>query len=84
MIEPKIIIASALLLCASAAMAQTNNSSTNAPMGANGAAPTRDVGTNPNVANQQPNATTSSSMLEQKNKKDSAAGAPSSSYNTKP
>jgi hypothetical protein len=78
------LIAGALMLSASTVFAQTSHSATDAPYGANGAAPRTTVGSNPNVAAQPPAATTSSSMLEQKNKKDSANGAASSTYNTKP
>ena len=67
------LIALALGLIASAAMAQT-------PGGATGATPTRDVGTGSNQTGS--GATESSSMLEQRIKQESAAGASSSHYNT--
>lgn len=66
------------------AQSNANKNSTDAPMGANGAAPNRDVGSSPNAGATSSSTTTSSSMLEQKNKKDSTAGAPASGSNTKP
>jgi hypothetical protein len=67
--------AAVLFLAAPAAFAQTTQSNTNsAPNGVTGAAPTRDVGTNPSVANNPTSATTSSSMEMQHQKEDNAAG----------
>ena len=80
-----------VILGGSAAFAQSSTMSNGAKsspntgtQGAAGAAPTPDVGqTTPNVAETPTGKTTSSSMMQQKNKQDSATGASSSGYNTK-
>lgn len=54
---------------------------TNAPYGANGAAPMRDIGTpSANAPDTASGGTRSTSILSQSNKNQSAAGMPSSSY----
>jgi len=89
MIRTATIVAGLVALSASATMAQTydtHGGATNQPDGATGASRTRDVGGQPNVgANRGDGGTTSSSsMLEQRNKQESARGDSSSHYNTKP
>jgi len=82
MIKTLITAAATCLVLSAPAFAQ-NGPANNQPYGANGAAHTKDVGTNANVKDTGNGRTTSSSMLEQRNKQDSAAGASSSDYNVK-
>ena len=61
----------AIVLSGSAALAQSNwvpPGPNSGPGGASGAAPTRDVGTQPSVGNTPSDATTSSTMMQQRNK----------------
>lgn len=84
MTKISLITACALVLSGSAALAQSNwtpPGPNSGPGGASGAAPTRDVGTQPSVGNTPSAATTSSSMTEQQNKEMSAGQmAPSPTY----
>jgi hypothetical protein len=85
MLKTTTIAACVLVLSGSLALAQTNvlppGGAYNAPGGANGAAPLRDVGTpSANANDTASGGTSSTSMLSQSNKNQSAAGMPSSSY----
>jgi len=78
----------ALVLSSSAALAQSNwapPGPNSGPGGASGAAPTRDVGTQPNVGNTPSDATTSSSMTQQQMKEMNAGQrAPDGRYYGQP
>jgi hypothetical protein len=84
MTKISLIAACAVVLSGSAALAQGNwmpPGPSSGPGGASGAAPTRDVGTQPNVGNNPSAATTSSSMTQQENKQTSAGQwAPGQTY----
>ncbi|HTR85583.1 MAG TPA: hypothetical protein VMI56_13975 [Reyranella sp.] len=90
MLKTSTIAACVLALSAPVALAQSSwmtnwipNGPSDAPGGANGAAPTRDVGqTSANVGATGDSRSTSSSILEQRLKQQSAAGATSPAYNT--
>lgn len=75
MTKISLITACAIVLSSSAALAQSNwvpPGPNTGPGGASGAAPTRDVGTQPSVGNTPSDATTSTTMTEQRNKEISA------------
>jgi hypothetical protein len=79
MLRTTAIAACVLALSGSLALAQSNN----APYGANGAAPLRDVGSpSANASDTVNGSTSSTSILSQSNKNQSAAGMPSSSYSS--
>ena len=89
MLKRSMIAACVLALSAGTAFAGDNWATNwippgpnNAAGGANGAAPTRDVGTDtPNVGDTSGAGTTSSSILEQRLKQQSAAGVANPAYN---
>lgn len=71
MTKISLITACAIVLSGSAALAQSYGvppAPNSGPGGASGAAPTRDVGTQPSVGNTPSDATTSSTMTQQQNK----------------
>jgi hypothetical protein len=98
MLKTTTIAACVLALSSPLALAQSNaqynssggvmppGGSYNAPGGANGSAPIRDIGTpSANATDTASGGTRSTSILSQSNKNQSAAGMPSSSYsNTMP
>jgi hypothetical protein len=92
MLKRSMIAACVLALSAGSAFAGDNwmtnwipPGPNDAPGGANGAAHTRDVGvTSANVNETGDSRTTSSSMLEQRLKKQSAAGVSNPAYNIQP
>jgi hypothetical protein len=85
MLKTSMIVACVLAASTTAAFAQTISvGATGAPNGTDGAAPTRYVGSNPNVAANFNGSSTSSSMLEQRLKEESAAGLPTNGEATPP
>ena len=71
MTKISLMTACAIVLSSSAALAQGNwmpSGPNSGPGGASGAAPTRDVGTQPSVGNTPSDATTSSTMMQQRTK----------------
>jgi hypothetical protein len=85
MLKTTMIAACVLALGSSLAFAQTNimppGGANNAPSGANGSASMRDVGTpSANATDTANGGTSSTSILSQSNKNQSAAGMPSSNY----
>ena len=93
MLKTTMIAACVLAVSGSLALAQTNapynspggimppDGANNAPYGANGAAPMRDIGTpSANSTTTATGGTSSTSMLSQGKKNQSAAGMPSSNY----
>jgi hypothetical protein len=78
MLKTSTIVACVLAASGSAALAQTYS---NAPSGAGGAAPTRDIGgPSANANATAPGGTQSTTVLSQSNKQQSAAGMPSGNY----
>ena len=78
MTKISLITACAIVLSGSAALAQTYGvppGPNTGPGGASGAAPTRDVGTQPSVGNTPSDATTSTTMMQQRNKQVNAGQA---------
>ena len=89
MLKTSTLVACVLALSGSAAMAQSWPSNwmppgpNDAPGGANGAARTRDIGSpTGNVDQNYTGRTSSTSILSQTNKQQSAAGAPRSDYSS--
>ena len=88
MTKTSLITACAIVLTSSAALAQGNwtpSGPNSGPGGTTGAAPTRDVGTQPNVGSNWSGTTTSSSMTQQENKEMNAGQrAPDGRYYGQP
>lgn len=85
MLRISTIAACVLALSAPVALAQSNwmpPGPSDAPGGANGAAPTRDVGSSGTAYQTGDSRSTSSSILEQRLKQESAAGSWAPAYNT--